>query len=255
MGVLNLTPDSFSDGGLHAEPAVAIAAARRMVEEGADIIDIGAESTRPGAAPVTPEAEWARLEPVIEALQGLGRALSIDTRRPAVMRRALAAGIDIVNDIAGFADPASIEALAASQAGAVVMHMQGEPQTMQQAPVYRDVVVEVRQFLRERSEKLLERGIGADRICIDPGFGFGKTLEHNLALLSRLQALAETGYPVLAGLSRKSMIGHLTGRPPGGRLVGSVAAALVAVSKGAAIVRVHDVAATVDALAVWNAVG
>ena len=254
MGVLNLTPDSFSDGGLHADPASALRAAARMVDEGADIIDIGAESSRPGAAPVSPQAEWARLEPVIRGLHGIDRALSVDTRRPGVMRRALAAGIDIVNDIEAFADPASVDALAASRAGAVLMHMQGQPQTMQQAPVYRDVVAEVRQFLRERSENLIKRGVDANRICVDPGFGFGKTLEHNLALLARLEALTELGLPVLAGLSRKSMIGLLTGRPPGERLAGSVAAALVAVAHGAAIVRVHDVAATVDALAVWNAV-
>ncbi|MGE0310935.1 MAG: dihydropteroate synthase [Lautropia sp.] len=254
MGVLNVTPDSFSDGGLHADPARAIDAARRMVDEGADIIDIGAESTRPGAEPVSPDREWARLEPVLDGLRDLGRPLSVDTRRAEVMRRALAAGVDIVNDIEGFADPASVAAFAAGGAGAVIMHMRGEPQTMQQDPVYRDVVAQVRQFLGTRAENLIQSGVDASRICVDPGFGFGKTLEHNVALLARLDALAGLGFPVLAGVSRKSMIGQLTGRPPGERLVGSVAAALVAVANGASVVRVHDVASTVDALAVWNAV-
>ena len=254
MGILNVTPDSFSDGGLHADPQTAVLAARRMVDEGADIIDIGAESTRPGAAPVTPEQEWARLAPVISGLSGLGRALSVDTRRPEVMRRALAGGVDIVNDVEGFREPASIDALVSSKAGAVIMHMRGEPQTMQQAPVYRDVVAEVRQYLLARVENLIQRGVDASRLCVDPGFGFGKSLEHNLSLLSRLDVFGQAGLPVLVGLSRKSMIGQITGRAPGERLVGSVAAALVSVMNGAAVVRVHDVAATVDALAVWQAV-
>lgn len=254
MGIVNVTPDSFSDGGRAFAPSAAIAAAERMIGAGADIIDVGAESTRPGAAPVDAAEEWRRLAPVLAGLRDAGRPLSVDTRRPDVMRRALDAGADIVNDIGGFGSPEAVAAIAASTAGAVVMHMQGEPQTMQQAPVYRDVVAQVRQFLRNRVACLLNSGVAADRICVDPGFGFGKSLEHNLALLRSVDRLREDGHPVLVGLSRKSMIGALTGRPVGERTSGSVAAALLAVIGGAAIVRVHDVAETVDALAVWRAV-
>jgi dihydropteroate synthase len=254
MAIVNLTPDSFSDGGRHVDPEVAIDAALTMVGQGADILDLGAESTRPGAAPVTPDEELRRLLPVLEGLAGCGVPLSVDTRKPEVMRAVLAAGADMVNDVAGFASQEAVEAVAASNCGLVVMHMKGEPGTMQQAPEYHDVVAEVGNWLSARVAALEAAGVAANRIVADPGIGFGKTVEHNLALLATLGELAAAGWPVLAGVSRKSLLGALTGRPVHGRLAGSLAAALACVARGARIVRVHDVAETRDALRVWQAI-
>lgn len=249
MGVLNVTPDSFSDGGHHADAAAAVARARDMVRQGAAIIDVGGESTRPGADPVPEHEELDRVLPVIEALVGgLDAVISVDTAKPGVMRAALAAGAHMVNDVRALAEPGALEAQAGSQAAVCLMHMQGAPRTMQQAPAYADVVAEVRDFLAGRVRACQAAGIGLARIVVDPGFGFGKTLEHNLALLARLAELAPDGLPLLAGLSRKSMIGQLTGRAVDDRLAGSVALAALAVDRGARIVRAHDVAATVDAI-------
>lgn len=254
MGVLNVTPDSFSDGGAHATLDRALSHAEQMLADGVDIIDIGGESTRPGSAPVSAAQEMDRVMPVLYALRDCGKPLSVDTRRPEVMREALAAGADMINDIEGFRDPASLAAVSDSEAALCIMHMQGEPGTMQADPRYDDVVVEVGDFLAERADAAREAGIAAQRLCIDPGFGFGKTLDHNLALLAQLEALQRRlRLPLLAGLSRKTMIGKLTGKPVEQRMAGSVAAALVAVKNGARIVRVHDVAETVDALKVWRA--
>ena len=254
MAIVNLTPDSFSDGGRLRDPKAAIDAALDMVRQGADILDLGAESTRPGAAAVPPAEELHRLLPVIEGLSACGVPLSVDTRKPEVMREVLAAGADMINDIAGFATPAAVEAVAGSRCGLCLMHMQGEPGTMQQAPAYGDVVGEVQDWLRERVLGLEAAGVQAARIVLDPGIGFGKTVEHNLQLLEALDELAVLGQPVLVGVSRKSFIGALTGRPIDRRLAGSVAAALAAVSRGAKIVRVHDVPETRDALRVWQAI-
>jgi len=254
MGIVNLTPDSFSDGGRHLDPRAAIDAGLAMVEQGADILDLGAESTRPGAATVEPAEEIRRLLPVIEGLSACGVPLSVDTRKPEVMREVLAAGADMINDIAGFATPAAIAAVAASRCGLCVMHMQGEPGTMQQAPAYEDVVAEVQDWLRERVVALGAAGVEATRIVLDPGIGFGKTVDHNLQLLEALDEFAVFGMPLLVGVSRKSLIGALTGRPVDGRLAGSLAAALAAVARGAKIVRVHDVPETRDALRVWQAI-
>jgi dihydropteroate synthase len=254
MGVVNLTPDSFSDGGSWLEPSAAIAHGQRLVSEGADLLDLGAESTRPGAPPVPAELELARLRPVIRALADVGVPLSIDTRKPDVMRAVLDEGADMINDIAGFASPAAIEAVRGGSAACCVMHMRGDPLTMQQAPVYRDVVGEVRGWLAGRVAALQDAGVDRSRIVVDPGIGFGKTLEHNLALLARLPELLADGAPVLVGVSRKSMLGAITGRPVGERLPGSLAAMLAAVARGARIVRVHDVGATRDALSVWGAI-
>jgi dihydropteroate synthase len=255
MGVVNLTTDSFSDGGRWLDPAAAVAQATRLIDEGADLLDFGAESTRPGAAPVPPEIELQRLLPVMRALADCGRPLSIDTRKPEVMRVVLAHGADMINDVAGFGTPAAIDAMRGSDAGCCVMHMLGDPPTMQQAPVYREVVADVRGWLAARAAALQHAGVDRSRIVLDPGIGFGKTLAHNLALLARLPELVADGLPVLVGVSRKSMIGALTGRDVGQRLPGSLAAMLAAVARGARIVRVHDVAATRDALAVWGAIG
>jgi dihydropteroate synthase len=258
MGVLNLTPDSFSDGGRFVDRDAALAHARSMLADGADILDIGGESTRPGAAPTDEAAEIARVVPVIEALRAecdaRGVPLSVDTRKPAVMRAAIAAGATLVNDVAALAAPGALEAVAASDAAVCLMHMRGEPVTMQKAPHYDDVVSEVKAFLGERAALCERAGIAADRIVLDPGFGFGKTVGHNLALLRRLGEIVALGYPVAIGASRKSTIGALTGREVGERTAGSLAAALAAVAHGAAIVRVHDVRETVDALKVWCAV-
>jgi len=255
MGVLNVTPDSFSDGGSFHDPSVALARAREMVAEGADIIDIGGESSRPGANPVPVAEELQRVVPLIEALHGdLPVPISIDTSKPEVMRAAAAAGAGLLNDIYALRRPGALEAAAESGLPVCLMHMQGEPRTMQQEPAYRDVVREVSDFLAARRAACLEGGIAAEQILLDPGFGFGKRLEHNLALLHRLDALAELGAPLLVGMSRKSMIGDLVGRPVEARLHGSVAAAALAVWQGAAIVRAHDVAATVDAVRVASAV-
>jgi dihydropteroate synthase len=254
MGVVNVTPDSFSDGGRYQAADAAVAHARRLLDEGADLLDVGGESTRPGASPVTAEEEARRVLPVIEALRDCGRPLSVDTRRPAVMRAAIAAGADMINDVEGFRSAEAVDAVARTKAGCCAMHMLGEPSTMQDAPVYRDVVSEVRDWLYGRQQALVAAGVDLRRVVLDPGIGFGKTQEDNLRLLRALGRIRELGSPVLVGVSRKSLIGHLTGRPVAERLAGSLAAALAAAARGAAILRVHDVAATRDALAVWNAI-
>jgi dihydropteroate synthase len=254
MGVINLTPDSFSDGGQFSTLSDAIDHAVRLIEEGADLLDLGAESTRPGAQSLSADNELARLVPVLRQVRQLGRPISIDTRKPEVMRAALAEGADMINDVSGFVLPEAIDAVASVQCAVCVMHMQGEPSTMQQAPTYRSVVSEVRAFLQDRMQTLLAAGLDVERIVLDPGIGFGKTLDHNLMLLHQLSSLNSLGAPVLVGLSRKSMIGQLTGQPVERRLAGSIAGALASVERGASIVRVHDVRATVDALRVWRAV-
>lgn len=254
MGVLNVTPDSFADGGAYATLELALSRAEQMIADGVDIIDIGGESTRPGAAPVSAAQEMDRVMPVLYALRDCGKPLSIDTRRSDVMREAVLAGADMINDIEGFRDPASLAAIRDADCALCIMHMQGEPGTMQVDPRYSDVSSEVGDFLQQRADAAREAGIAAQRLCIDPGFGFGKTLDHNLALLAHLDTLqSRLQLPLLAGLSRKTMIGKLTGKPTEQRMAGSVAAALVAVKNGARIVRVHDVAETVDALKVWAA--
>jgi dihydropteroate synthase len=253
MGILNVTPDSFYDGG-RIDRAAALAHARKMIAEGARMIDVGGESTRPGAAPVDEDEELRRVVPIIETLAREGACVSVDTMKPAVMRAALDAGAAIINDVRALQAPGAIELAAVSDAAVCLMHMQGEPATMQHAPAYADVVAEVRAFLARRTQACIDAGIAADRIVVDPGFGFGKTLAHNLALLRDLGEIAGLRYPVLVGVSRKGMLGAITGRDLGGRLGGSIAAALAAAVRGARILRVHDVAGTVDALAVWNAV-
>jgi dihydropteroate synthase len=254
MGIVNVTPDSFSDGGRYLDAAHALEHARRLRDDGADLVDVGGESTRPGAMPVTEADELARVIPLVETLAAKGVAVAVDTRKPAVMRAAIAAGAAMINDVGALTAPGAMEACAAADVGVCLMHMRGDPRTMQEAPAYGDVVVEVRDFLVARARACEAAGIARERIAIDPGFGFGKTLAHNLALLRSLGTLAATGYPVLAGLSRKSSLGELTGRSVDDRLPASLAAALAAVERGAAIVRVHDVRETVDALAVWFAV-
>ncbi|MVW71620.1 MULTISPECIES: dihydropteroate synthase [unclassified Bordetella] len=253
MGIVNITPDSFSDGGQHADTDAAVRHAHRLIEEGAHILDLGGESTRPGAEPVPAQAELARLLPVIEALRDCGVPLSVDTFKPEVMRAVLDAGADMINDIYGFRQPGAIEAVADSRCGLCVMHMKGEPGTMQLAPEYDDLMGEIHDFLVARVAQLQAASVDARRIVLDPGFGFGKTADHNYQLLHGLSDLCLTGYPLLTGLSRKRMIGDATGKPVGDRLAGSVAGALACVARGAAIVRVHDVAPTVDALKVWEA--
>jgi dihydropteroate synthase len=254
MGIVNVTPDSFSDSGRHLDIAAALAHARQLIEDGADLLDIGGESTRPGAASVDMQLELDRVLPVLEGLRDVPVPLSVDTRKAEVMRAALAAGASMINDISALREPEALAAVAASDAAVCLMHMQGDPENMQFEPHYQDVMSEVMTFLRMRIATAQAAGIARERIVIDPGFGFGKTLEHNIALLHGLQAFAGLGLPVLAGLSRKSMLGAITGRPVDQRLVASVAAALLAVQHGAKIVRVHDVRATVDALKVWRAV-
>jgi len=277
MGVLNVTPDSFSDGGRFLDPAAAIAQATRMVEEGAAIIDVGGESTRPGAAPVTADEELRRIAPVIGALAGrLSVPISVDTCKPEVMRAALDLGVGMINDVTalganqplargvesespsrgvGSESPSrGIEIVARSRAAVCLMHMQGEPRTMQRNPHYDDVVADVRRYLEERAIACEAAGIARERIVIDPGFGFGKALEHSLQLLRGLERIASLGYPVLVGLSRKSMIGTILDRPVDRRLHGGLALAALAVANGARIVRAHDVAATVDAVRIAAAV-
>jgi dihydropteroate synthase len=254
MGIINVTPDSFSDGGHHASTAAAIAHARQLIEEGADILDIGGESTRPGAGSVSLQEELDRVLPVIEGLRDISVPVSIDTCKTEVMRAALSAGASMVNDVNALQAEGALEAVAKSDAAVCLMHKQGTPQTMQQQPCYQNVVAEVCNFLRERIDAAETAGIARQRIVIDPGFGFGKTLAHNLDLLRELASFRALGVSVLAGLSRKSMLGAITGRDVNDRMVASVAAALLAVQRGAAIVRVHDVRETVDALKVWNAV-
>ena len=256
MGIVNATPDSFADGGEHATVEAAIAHGLELAEEGADILDIGGESTRPGAEDVSLEEELRRVVPVIEALaQRVSIPVSIDTSKPEVMRAAVAAGAGMVNDVFGLRREGALEAAAELGVPVVLMHMQGEPRTMQANPEYDDVVGEVHRFLAERIFAAEMAGIPKKNIVVDPGFGFGKNAQHNLQLLAQLRRFTELGVPVLAGLSRKKTIGDITGRAdPRDRIFGSVAAHLVAAQNGAAILRVHDVAATVDALKVWNAV-
>jgi len=254
MGVLNVTPDSFSDGGTHEDPASAVAWGARMVAEGARVIDVGGESTRPGAAELLEAEELARVRPVITRLVAESAPVSIDTRHAAVALACVEAGASIINDVSGFTDARMVEAAAGCDAGLVVMHMRGDPSTMQHAPRYDDVVREVGGFLLAQAAVLRGAGVQRERIVLDPGIGFGKTLEHNLALLRGLPELVSYGYPVLVGVSRKRFIGDISAQPePRERLGGSIAAALYAVRLGAAIVRVHDVGATVQALAVQDA--
>lgn len=252
MGVVNVTPDSFHDGGRFATTDAALAQSRRLIDEGADIVDLGGESTRPGAGPLPAEEELRRVLPVLEAVRDLGVPVSVDTRQPLVMRAVLDAGAAMINDVNALRAPQAIEAVAATDASVCLMHMQGEPRTMQQGPRYADVVGEVTAFLEARIAACTAAGIDRRRIVVDPGFGFGKRFEDNLALARALPLLARLA-PVLVGFSRKSMIGAMTGRAATGeRLAGSLAAALWAAGRGAAILRVHDVAATRDALAVWR---
>ncbi|MFM7759434.1 MAG: dihydropteroate synthase [Burkholderiaceae bacterium] len=254
MGVLNVTPDSFSDGGLFDAHDRAIAHARQMLADGADMIDIGGESTRPGAPPLSVEEELTRVLPVLDALRDCGKPLSVDTRRAIVMREVLNAGADMINDISGFRDADSLAAVSNSACAICIMHMQGDPQSMQLSPHYQDVVAEVSEFLLGQLNAAIAAGIDQDRVCIDPGYGFGKTAEHNLTLFHHQSLLQQSiGVPLLAGLSRKSTIGLITGRSVQERLAGSLAAAVVAAERGARIIRVHDVAETVDALKVWRA--
>ncbi|ENZ6979582.1 dihydropteroate synthase [Neisseria gonorrhoeae] len=260
MGIVNLTPDSFSDGGAYSQNAqTALAHAERLLKEGADILDIGGESTRPGADYVSPEEEWARVEPVLAEAAGWGVPISLDTRRTVIMEKALAlGGVDIINDVAALNDEGAVELLARqADTGICLMHMRGLPETMQDNPKYQDVVGEVARYLKTRSETCVAAGIAPQRITLDPGFGFGKNLQHNIALMRHLpELMAETGLPLLIGVSRKSMIGELTGEADAAaRVHGSVAAALASVARGAQIVRVHDVKATADALKVWEALG
>jgi dihydropteroate synthase len=248
MGVLNVTPDSFSDGGQFLDVAAAVAHGRRMAEEGAAIIDVGGESTRPGADPVSVEEEIARVVPVVAQLRSQTHAvISVDTSKPDVMRAAAEAGAGLLNDVRAFSEPHALEAAAATRCAVCVMHMQGDPRTMQLAPHYGDVVNEVKTFLLERVGACRAAGIEPERIAIDPGFGFGKTLSHNLELLRHLRKLGSE-WPIIVGLSRKSFVGRITGRGPGERVHGSVALAMMAVLNGANIVRVHDVGPTMDAL-------
>jgi len=251
MGVVNVTPDSFSDGGRFHDPEAAVSHARRLAEEGADILDIGGESTRPGAAPVSEDEELRRVLPVLEKLPDL--CVSVDTRRPRVMQAALAAGASMINDIQALTEPYALEAVAATGCAVCLMHMKGEPATMQREPRYEDVVGEVKAFLKEAIRRAMFAGIGRDRIVVDPGFGFGKTVKHNMEILRRLPEFASLGVAVLAGLSRKSTIGHLTGRAVDERLAGSLAMALLALYGGAKILRVHDVGETRDVVAIWQA--
>ncbi|SDH62715.1 dihydropteroate synthase [Janthinobacterium sp. YR213] len=253
MGILNITPDSFSDAGQYQHLEFAISRAEQMILDGVDIIDIGGESSRPGAPPLPLQDELQRVMPVLYALRDCGKPLSVDTYKPEVMREAILAGADMINDINGFRAAGAIDAVRDSDCALCIMHMQSVPQTMQDQPQYEDVVREVIDFLRERIDTMTAAGIDRERLCVDPGFGFGKTVEQNYALLRATRQLrSELDLPVLAGLSRKSMIGAVTGRPVEQRLAGSVAGALAAVAQGAEIIRVHDVAETVDALKVWR---
>ena len=255
MGILNATPDSFSDGGKFKSPIDAIAQAELMIEGGVDLIDIGGESTRPGAEPVELQEELDRVLPVIEALKDCGVPLSIDTYKAETMRQALRAGVDCVNDIWALRQEGAVNAvLESNDCGIILMHMQRDPQTMQFNPEYHDVLAQVMQFLKERAELLKVKGVEANRIAIDPGFGFGKSLEHNLTMLTHFDQFSQLGYSVLAGISRKSMLGKITGKDTHERLAPSIAAAIMAADRGARIVRVHDVPETVDALKLWEAI-
>ncbi len=253
MGIVNVTPDSFYDGGHHSQRDAALFHAHQLIQEGADLLDIGGESTRPGALSISVQEELDRIMPVIEGLHGAPVPLSVDTYKPEVMRSALAAGVSMINDITALQQPDALAAVAASDAAVCLMHKQGPPQTMQQ-PHYQDVVADVLQFLRSRISSVQKAGIARERIMVDPGFGFDKTLAHNLSLLRRLDEFSVLGVPLLAGISRKSMLGTITGQDVEHRVHASVAAALLAVMRGACMVRVHDVRATVDALKILNAV-
>lgn len=253
MGIVNVTPDSFSDGGKFLGRDAAVAHARQLAAEGAAILDIGGESTRPGAADVSVEEELDRVIPVVEALRDDGVPVSVDTQKPAVMREAIRAGAAMINDVNALREPGAIDEVASADVAVCLMHMQGTPRTMQAAPSYENVTLEVGTFLGERALAAIKAGVKATRIVVDPGFGFGKSIDHNLTLLAELSSLGRLGYPVLAGLSRKSTIGAITGREANGRLAGSIAAHLIAVQNGARILRVHDVAETVDALKVLRA--
>lgn len=253
-GILNVTPDSFSDGGWFATRDSAVRQGLRLVEEGADLIDVGGESTRPGSRPISEQEEIGRVLPVIaDLIARTGCPISVDTSRAAVMLAATAAGASMVNDVRGLREPGAVEAVAASGAAVCISHMQGEPVTMQQAPTYDDVVSEVSSYLLGRASACERAGVPRTSIVLDPGFGFGKTLAHNLQLLASLEDLAAP-YPLMVGLSRKGMVGALTGRDVADRVSGSVAAALLAAQRGARILRVHDVLPTRDAIAVWTAV-
>ncbi len=254
MGIVNLTPDSFSGDGAGMDVGRAIQHARHQLDAGADILDLGAESTRPGAMPTSETEELRRLLPVVQEVASWGVPISVDTYKPAVMRAALEAGAAMINDITALAHPGALDVVAASDCAVCLMHMSGEPGTMQHAPQYDDVVREVREFLAVRVANCRAAGITDDRLVLDPGFGFGKSLDHNLALFRALTATADNGLPVLVGVSRKSMLGAITGRPVDQRAAASVAAALLAAQKGAKILRVHDVAQTMDALAVLAAI-
>jgi dihydropteroate synthase len=254
MGIVNVTPDSFSDGGRFVSTRTALQHCEQLMREGADILDIGGESTRPGIPPVPLDEERARVLPVVREAVKFGVPLSVDTYKPELMREVLDLGADIINDIWGLRQPGALDVVAAhASCGVCVMHMHGEPQTMQRAPMDGDAVPQVRDFLRERSQALRERGVSVSRIAWDPGIGFGKTLDQNFALLARQRELLHDGYPLLAGWSRKSSLGTVTGATVGERVPASIAAALLAVDRGAAIVRVHDVRETVAALKVWSA--
>lgn len=252
MGIVNVTPDSFSDGGACVELSSAVAHARALIAQGADLLDIGGESTRPGAQPVSAKEQIRRVLPLIEALADCAVPISVDTSEPEVMRAALAAGASVINDVCALRAPGAMQVVSAYDCGVVLMHMQGAPRTMQAAPQYEDVVGEVGQFLRQRMQTLTDAGVDPARIVLDPGFGFGKSMQHNLALLAQLPALGVDA-PLLVGLSRKSMLGQITGRAVDERVYASITAAVLAVQRGASIVRVHDVAATVDALRVVQA--
>ena len=250
MGVVNITPDSFSDGGRFLDAKAAVAHARKLHEDGADIIDIGGESTRPGADPVSEQEELKRVMPIVEALADI--PVSVDTRRPRVMQEVLKAGASMINDVEALGEPGALETVAKSNCAVCLMHMKGDPRSMQRDPHYDDVVGEVKGFLERRAQAALKAGVGRERIVVDPGFGFGTTVAHNLTLLKRLGEFSDL--PVVAGLSRKSTLGKLTGRPVEERLAGSLALALLALQGGATILRVHDVKETRDVIAVWEAV-
>lgn len=254
MGIVNLTPDSFSGDGVVGDIDRAITHARQQFEAGSDILDVGAESSRPGAVATSEDDELRRLLPVLKEITGWGIPVSVDTYKPAVMRAALEAGATMINDITGMLHPEALSAVADSDCAVCVMHMQGEPGTMQQTPGYKDVVGEVKSFLTEAVERCRQAGVADERLVVDPGFGFGKTLEHNLALFRALSATFVVDLPLLVGVSRKTMLGAITGRPVEQRMAASVAAALLSMQKGAKIIRVHDVAATRDAWAVWSAI-
>ena len=253
MGILNATPDSFSDGGRFRSAADAISLAESMIASGVDLIDIGGESTRPGAIPVSLQEELDRVMPILEVLKDAPVAISLDTYKAKVMKAAVELGIDCINDIWAFRQPHAIEAIAKSSCGVMLMHMQKDPQTMQFDPHYKDVVSEVNGFLMERCVTLEDEGITRERLAIDPGFGFGKTVQHNMAMLAHFKIFCQHGLPVVAGISRKSSLGAVTGRDVEHRITASVAAALMAIERGAKIVRVHDVAETMDAVKIWSA--